>query len=114
MFYAAPVTFRCGGQVVYAWKSLFIASVLDKVGDEGMGSEASRRLPGLVAIRGEGGEQVDEEIDWAAVTGMFDLANVLELINDRLDERALAQQEPVGELVGELDELVAHIPSAVW
>src|SRR4029077_15789608 len=36
---------------------------------------------------------------------MFDLADVLELINDRLDERALAQQQPVGEL----KELVAHV-----
>jgi hypothetical protein len=36
---------------------------------------------------------------------VLDLAHVLELINDGLDQRAFAQQEPVGEL----DELIAHV-----
>src|SRR5262245_38071009 len=48
---------------------------------------------------------MDQEIEWAAVTGMFDLANVLALIHDRLDERPLAQQEAVGEM----EELIAPI-----
>ena len=50
-------------------------------------------------------KQVDKEIERAAVAGVFDLADVLELIKDRLDERALAEQEPVGEL----EELLAHV-----
>lgn len=70
-----------------------------------MGSEAQRRLFGLVAIGDESSEQMDQEIGRAAVAGVLDLANVLELVEDRLDERPLAQQEPVGEL----EELVAHV-----
>ena len=48
---------------------------------------------------------MDAEVDRAAVAGVLDLADVLELIEDRLDERAFAQQEPVGEL----EELIAHV-----
>src|SRR5690348_1162228 len=48
---------------------------------------------------------MDQEIDWAAVTRVLDLRDVFELINDRLDERPLAQQQPVGEL----KELVVHV-----
>lgn len=36
---------------------------------------------------------------------MLNLANVLELIDDRLDERSLAEQQPVGEM----EELMAHV-----
>ena len=36
---------------------------------------------------------------------MLNLADVLQLVNDGLDERPLAEQEPVGEL----EELRAHI-----
>jgi hypothetical protein len=41
---------------------------LDKVSEEGMGSEVQRGLLGLAAIGDETGEQVDEEIERAAVT----------------------------------------------
>jgi len=70
-----------------------------------VGSEVQRRLLGLVAISGETGEQVNEEIAGAAVAGVLDLRDVLELVNDRLEGRPLAQQEPIGEL----EELLAHV-----
>jgi hypothetical protein len=70
-----------------------------------MGSEVQRGLLGLAAIGDEAREQVDEEIERAAVARVLDLADVLELVNNRLDERPLAQQEPIGEL----EELLAHV-----
>jgi len=45
------------------------------------------------------------EVDGAAVARVFNLRDVLELIENGLDEGALAQQEPVGEL----EELLAHV-----
>jgi hypothetical protein len=74
-----------------------------------MGSEVQRRLLGLVAIRDEACEQVNEEIAGAAVARVLDLRDVLELVEDRLDERPLAKQEPVGEL----KELSAHVLAQV-
>src|SRR5690606_15219142 len=62
-------------------------------------------LLGLVAIGRQAREQVDEEIEGAAVARVLDLADVFELIDDGLDQGAFAQQEPVGEV----EELVAHV-----
>jgi hypothetical protein len=64
-----------------------------------------RGLLGQVAIGRQVSEQVDEEVGCAAMTRMFDLADVLELIDDRFNQGAFAQQESVGEL----DELSAHV-----
>jgi len=58
--------------------------------------EAERRLLGLVAIGNQASEQVDEEVEWTAVTRVLDLADILELIDDGLDEGALAQEQLVG------------------
>src|SRR5262245_254532 len=82
-----------------------LTSVLDKVGDERVGSEVQRGLLGQVAIGSQTREQMDAEVDWAAVTRVLDLADVLELVEDGLDERTFAQQEPVGEV----EELIAHV-----
>lgn len=44
-----------------------------------------------------------QEVGWTAVTGVLDLAHILELVVDRLDERSLAQQNlllPIHELIG--------------
>ena len=46
-----------------------------------------------------------QEVDRAAVTRVLDLADILELIDDGLDERAFAQEQ----LVGEIHEHIAHI-----
>ena len=61
------------------------------------GVKVQRGFLGLVAIGGEAREQVDQEVVGTAVAGVLDLADILELINDRLDERAFAQEQPVGE-----------------
>src|SRR6185312_4428361 len=46
-----------------------------------------------------------QEVERTAMASMLDLADVLELVVDRLDERPFAQQE----LVGQLHQHVAHI-----
>ena len=67
--------------------------------------KAQGRLLGLVAICNQPSEQMRQEVDEAVVAGVFDLGAVLELIMNRLDEGAFAQQE----VVQELPESVAHI-----
>jgi hypothetical protein len=67
--------------------------------------EAQGGLLGLVAIGGKTSEQVHEEVDRAAVARVLNLAHILELIDDRLDECAFAQER----LVGEGYEDVAHV-----
>jgi hypothetical protein len=51
-----------------------------------------------VAVGRQRRHQVHEEIDGAAMAGVLDLADVLELIVDGLDNRAFAQQERIGEV----------------
>ncbi len=68
-------------------------------------SEMRRGLFGLVAVGDEPSEQVDEEIVGTAMAGMLDLADVLELVVDALNDRSLAQQE----LVGGGEDPLAHI-----
>ena len=43
------------------------------------------RFLGLVTIGDEAAEEIDEEVGRTAVAGMFDLRDVLELIEDRFD-----------------------------
>ena len=57
--------------------------------------EMQGRLLGLTAIGNETGEQIDDEVDRASMAGMFDLRDVLELIIDRFDDGALAEQQDV-------------------
>ena len=49
------------------YSAYWITSVLDKVGEEGIGSEIQRGLFGLAAIGDEPSEQVDEEVERTAV-----------------------------------------------
>jgi hypothetical protein len=70
-----------------------------------MDIEAERGPLGVVAIGSEASEQVDEEVDGARGARVLDLADVLVLIDDGLNERALAQEQ----VVRERDEDVAHV-----
>src|SRR5262249_48478062 len=74
------------------------ASVRDKLGcDEWIGFEAQRGLLGLVAIGNQPSEEMHTEVVGTAVTRVLDLTDILELIDDRFDERPLAEEELVGE-----------------
>jgi hypothetical protein len=70
--------------------------------------EVKRRFLGLMAVGDEAGEQMDEEVHRAAMAGVLDLADVLELVVDGLDERALAQGEPVGEIHQDIAHVLAQ------
>ena len=54
-----------------------------------------RGLLGQVTIGGQSCQEMDEEVERAAVTRVFNLADILELIVDRLDQSPLAEQEVV-------------------
>ena len=64
-----------------------------------------RGLFGLVAVGDESSHQMHHEVERAAMAGMLNLADVLELIDDRLDDRALAQEQ----LVAEREQAVTHV-----
>ena len=48
-----------------------------------------------MAIVNQPGGQADQEIGWAAVTGMLNLRDVLQLVVNRLDDSPFTQQDPV-------------------
>ena len=52
-----------------------------------------RRLFGLMAVGDQPCDQVDQEVDGAAMAGMFDLTDVFELIIDRLNDGPLTQEK---------------------
>ena len=50
---------------------------------------------GLPSIGNQTRQEIDEEILEAAMAGVFDLRDILELINDALDQGAFAQEKPI-------------------
>jgi len=54
--------------------------------------EMERWFLGLMAVGDESSEEVHEEVEWTAMAGVLDLADVLELVIDTLDDRPLAEQ----------------------
>lgn len=51
------------------------------------------RLFVLMAVSKQSGNQMHNKIDRAAMARMLDLRNVLELVNDRFNDRSFAQQQ---------------------
>lgn len=52
-------------------------------------------LLGLVTVGNQSANDVDQAVDWAAVTRMLNLGNVLQLVNDGFDDGTLTQQQTV-------------------
>lgn len=51
-----------------------------------------------MTVGGQAADQIDHEVRWPpAVPGMFNLGDVLELIERRFDDGAFTQQQFVGE-----------------
>ena len=63
------------------------------------------RLFRLVTIGDEAADNVDKTVGWAAVTRMFNLRDVLKLVNYRLHDRTLASEQ----LVTQPHQVVLHI-----
>lgn len=59
------------------------------------GRHDERRLCRVVAVGNQACEQVDDEVDDAAVAGVLDLTDMLELLDDGLNQVALAQPERI-------------------
>jgi hypothetical protein len=64
---------------------------------------------GLVRVGNEAADEVEEEGAWAAVPGVFDLGDVLELVVDRLNDGSLAQQEAIAGLHKALAHVLAQL-----
>ncbi len=52
--------------------------------------ELQGRLLGLMAIGNQATDKIDEKIDRTAVAGVFDLRDVLQLVDNRLNNRPFA------------------------
>src|SRR5262249_23733805 len=59
----------------------------------------------LMTISNQTGEEMDEEIIRAAMAGVFDLADVLELVIHALDDGTFAQEQ----FVGGVEQACAHV-----
>ena len=58
-----------------------------------------------MAVGDQATNEIDQEVDLAAMTGMFDLRDILKLVNDRFDDGTLMQQE----LIRQRDEHIFHL-----
>ena len=54
-----------------------------------------RRLFGLQTVSNETSEEIDDKVEWAAMSGMLNLRDVLELIVDGLHDGPLAEQNNI-------------------
>ena len=59
----------------------------------------------LMAVGKQPSNQMHDKIGRAAVTRMLNLRNILELVNDRFNDRSFAQQE----LVRQVHEMILHV-----
>ncbi len=50
----------------------------------------NRRLLRLVTVSDQSANDIDQAVDRAAMAGMLNLRDILELVNDGFDDRALA------------------------
>ncbi len=55
-------------------------------------AEVKRRLFVMIGVSNESGDQVGHEVENTAMASMLDLRVILELIVDRLNERAFARE----------------------
>jgi hypothetical protein len=72
---------------------------------EGEVVQIEGRLLGLMAEGSRACQQVHQKVERAAMAGMLDLADVLESVHDRLDDRPLTQEQ----LVGQAEQTVTHV-----
>ena len=68
--------------------------------------ELQGRLLGTMAISDQSRQYIDKEISRTAMSGMLNLGNVLELIDDAFDHSPSAQQD----FVKHVHQAVLHIP----
>lgn len=62
-------------------------------------------LLGLPSVGNQTSDKIDDRVGPAAITGMFNLRVILELVNDGRDDEALTR----AQLVFESDESILHV-----
>jgi len=67
--------------------------------------ELERWLLGLPSAGNQTGDEIDDKLFWAPVTGMFDLQDILELVNDGPDDEAFTREQSVFEN----NETILHV-----
>lgn len=65
----------------------------------------TRRLFWLLGVGNQAGDEIDKKVGAAAVAGVFNLGDILELVSDGLGNETFACQQ----LVLERDESIAHV-----
>src|SRR5579859_5028 len=66
-----------------------------------------------MAVGDEAGHQVDEKVERTAMARVLDLADVLELVHDGLDECAFAQEQPVADVHQPVVHVLAQLGDEV-
>jgi len=64
-----------------------------------------RWLLGLPSLSNQPGDKTDVRVGWAPVTGMFNLRDILELVNDGPDDETLTREH----LVFENNKSILHV-----
>jgi hypothetical protein len=64
----------------------------------------NRGFLGLTTVSDQPTDDIDQAVDWAAMAGMLNLRNILQLVNDGLNDGTLAQKQAVAQG----DEAVLH------
>ena len=59
----------------------------------------------MPSVSNQTGDEIDEKVGGAAVSGVFNLGDILELVNDGLNDETLAYQQ----LVLEKDESILNV-----
>ena len=67
--------------------------------------EMERRLLGLPSVGNQTGDKIDDKVGWTPVTGVFNLRDILELVNDGLNDEALTREQ----FVFENNESILHV-----
>jgi hypothetical protein len=75
---------------------------LDKDSEFSIANQMERGFLGLVRVSNQATEQVDTEIGKAAMTGVFNLGNVFQLVDDGFHDGALT-----------LEQLISHLHQAI-
>lgn len=70
---------------------------MDKRGECELFMQSERGFLGLETVGDQSSHEMNSKVDRAAMTGMLDLRDILQLVDDRFDDGSLAQQQFVSQ-----------------
>ena len=86
-------------------RSITLTSVLDKDSKFSIANKMQGRFLGLVGVSDQATDHIDHEVGEAAVTGVFNLRDIFQLVNDGFDDGTL----PLPEFVSHVHQAVFHV-----